>query len=297
MEKSASCRNSRRANALIKNVDGNSESQREANSPSGRVDGEANASVRNEHQDRALANDITQMIESWEPPPPRLCRIYKVPHEIRRGNEEAYTPMVISIGPFHHGDERLKPMEELKVKYFKLLVQKSALDVENSLSTIRSKEIDIRRCYEEPSMLSSDDYVKMILMDASFIIVHFLTFHDKEWESLVSGNHLIASQRSLGMLGNDTVLVENQLPFFVIEELYNLAFPSHSNCISFKELTFKVLANFYFPGMLYDPNLKIMHFVDLLRTIFLPNQSLPDRVSFNSKFALCTQRASCTRLE
>lgn len=112
--------------------------------------------------DRALANDITQMIESWEPPSPRLCRNYRVPHAIHRGNEEAYTPDIISIGPFHHGDKRLKPMEELKVKYFTILVKESALDVENSLSTIRIMEKDIRRCYEEPSMLSSDDYVKMI---------------------------------------------------------------------------------------------------------------------------------------
>ncbi|KAE8037745.1 hypothetical protein FH972_010309 [Carpinus fangiana] len=74
MEKSAAAEIHEEANALIKNVDGNSESQREANSPSGRVDREANASVRNEHQDTALANDITQMIESWEPPPPRKTK-------------------------------------------------------------------------------------------------------------------------------------------------------------------------------------------------------------------------------
>ncbi|MED6198727.1 hypothetical protein PIB30_069282 [Stylosanthes scabra] len=38
------------------------------------------------------------------------CCIYKVPHEIRRLNKDAYTPMVISIGPLHHGNSRLQFM-------------------------------------------------------------------------------------------------------------------------------------------------------------------------------------------
>ncbi|KAL6202972.1 hypothetical protein ACLB2K_026676 [Fragaria x ananassa] len=40
--------------------------------------------------------------------------IYRVPEKLRRLNENAYTPRVVSIGPFHHGKESLKPMEEHK---------------------------------------------------------------------------------------------------------------------------------------------------------------------------------------
>ena len=35
------------------------------------------------------------------------CFIYKVPPALRKVNHDAYTPMLISIGPFHHKDEKL----------------------------------------------------------------------------------------------------------------------------------------------------------------------------------------------
>ena len=40
------------------------------------------------------------------------CRIYKVPYHLRKWNEEAYTPQVISIGPYHHSKKEFQPMEK-----------------------------------------------------------------------------------------------------------------------------------------------------------------------------------------
>jgi hypothetical protein len=81
---------------------------------------EASSTSRKENQDRVLANNITEMLERSEPPPlsPECC-ICRVPHVIRKLNEEAYTPQVISIGPFHHGNKILETMEMVKVRYFK----------------------------------------------------------------------------------------------------------------------------------------------------------------------------------
>jgi hypothetical protein len=258
-------------NAWIINVNETSESQREPKSLSGNesqseeVDREANSSIENEHQDRVLANDITQMLESSEPPISRkYCYIYRVPHDIRKLSKEAYTPQIISIGPFHHGHKRLEPMKKLKVRYFKIFVQKAVLNVEKLVSTVRNMEGDVRRCYAETSEISSDNYVKMILLDVSFIIVRFLIFKHAEWghyqESTVFSEQLL----------EDMLLLENQLPFFVLEELYNFAFASSSNYPSFTQLTFEFFA-FYNPQkMSPHPNLRIMHFVDLIRTFFLP---------------------------
>ena len=39
---------------------------------------------------------------------PDCCR---VPSTIRRHKEEPYTPKVVSVGPFYHGNERLRDME------------------------------------------------------------------------------------------------------------------------------------------------------------------------------------------
>ena len=66
----------------------------------------------------------------------------------------SYTPQVVSIGPFPHKNKRLKSMEE-----FKELV-----------GTIREMEESIRRCYAETIDLTSDSFVKMILVDVCFIL-------------------------------------------------------------------------------------------------------------------------------
>ena len=46
------------------------------------------------------------------------CCIYRAPKRLRNINKEAYTPKLISIGPFHLGDPELREMEMLKVRYF-----------------------------------------------------------------------------------------------------------------------------------------------------------------------------------
>jgi hypothetical protein len=275
MAESASAEIQEEANALIINVNENSESEWEANSASGNesqngeVDREANL------LDRALANNITQMLESSEPPLSPECCIYKVPTELRKVNEQAYTPKVISIGPFHHGDERLKTMEKLKVTYFKIFVEKVELNVENLVTTVRDREARVRRCYSHASGLSSDDYVKMILLDASFIIVVFLLRCSKEWRRYYELTTF--SRRLMAIASRDIWLLENQLPFFIIEELYNLAFPARSNYHSFTRLTceyFEKLVKGLFlhqnkPPMFPYSTFKIMHFAELLRTFSL----------------------------
>ncbi|XP_062176226.1 putative UPF0481 protein At3g02645 [Alnus glutinosa] len=246
-------------------------------SQNGEVDTEANL------LDRALANNIALMLESSEPLLSSKCCIYKVPTDLRKLNEEAYTPEVISIGHFHRGDERLKTMERLKVTYFKIFVKKVKLNVENLVTTIRAREACIRHCYSHTSGLSSDDYVKMILLDASFIIVVFHLFYDEEWRRCY--NLTTFSLRLIVIVMRDICLLENQLPFFIIEELYNLAFPSHLNYRSFTQLAygiFEILVRELFslqiePTMSPYPDFKIMHFADLLRTFSLPQSQRPQQ--------------------
>jgi hypothetical protein len=251
----------------------------------------ANASIGNEGNEvqyKELVIEITQMLKSCKPPfyslSPGLC-IYKVPRHIRELNEKVYTPTYISIGPFHRGNKNLKTMEKFKVNYFKIFVKKAALNVEELVSTIKDWEQDVRGCYaengekdvcdclEKNGKITSDDYVKMIMLDASFIIVFFLNWYrSKEWKN--DDEFTILTPQ----LKEDMLLLENQLPFFVIEKLYSHAFPSWSNYPSFIELAFKFFKGYNTQDMPPNPNLKIKHFVDLLRTFFLPEpQKLPQR--------------------
>ncbi|XP_054815265.1 UPF0481 protein At3g47200-like [Prosopis cineraria] len=65
------------------------------------------------------------------------CCIYRVPLTIRHLNEEAYTPKVISIGPFHYGDPRLQDMEEHKQILFKAFMQRAKTSLDDLVGFVK----------------------------------------------------------------------------------------------------------------------------------------------------------------
>ena len=98
------------------------------------------------------------------------CSIYKVPYHLRKWNEESYTPRSISIGPYHHNKEKFQTMEKHKVRYFRSFMQRTEINLENLVTTIRKMEDIIRPCYVDTVQLERDDFVKMIVLDATFIL-------------------------------------------------------------------------------------------------------------------------------
>jgi uncharacterized protein with von Willebrand factor type A (vWA) domain len=86
---------------------------------------------------------------------------------------KAYTPQVISIGPFHHSKKKLKTMEKYKAQYLKSFTEGAEINLENLIHAIKYLEKSIRECYVETIPLRSDGFVKMVKMDASFIIEFF----------------------------------------------------------------------------------------------------------------------------
>jgi len=115
-----------------------------------------------------------------EPPLWPGCCIYRVPKNLRNINKEAYTPKLVSIGPFHHNLIELRGMEMQKLRYFKDFLYRTRKSQECLLKIIQNNEVRIRHCYSEDCKLSSTDFVKMILLDAIFIIELFLKVRDKK---------------------------------------------------------------------------------------------------------------------
>ncbi|KAL4655092.1 hypothetical protein ACB092_01G425900 [Castanea dentata] len=195
-----------------------------------------------------------------------------VPYHIRSVNPQAYTPNVISIGPFHHFDEKLQTMEKYKVAYLRGFIARVGIDLEKFVSIIK-KEMEemIRCCYAETSSrsMSSDDFVKMISLDAIFILELFHRYSTDSWDI---NDPLLTNQWMIPFVMLDLTLLENQLPFFVLEKLFNLAFGNHSN-FSLIQLTFEFFEDY---NVMHCEKVEIEHFTDLIRTFQLPPLRQPD---------------------
>ncbi|KAL2530015.1 hypothetical protein Fot_22625 [Forsythia ovata] len=147
--------------------------------------------------------------------------IFRVGDHLRSINPDAYDPEIIAIGPFHRGKHHLQKMEQHKVRYLKLVLErKDELSLERCVTAMRHLEDRARKCYAEDIQLDKDEFVKMLLLDGCFIIEFLRKFQNikcrDEDDPIFHYGH-IQSQ-----LFHDLMEFENQIPFFIIDSLFDM---------------------------------------------------------------------------
>ncbi|GKV06847.1 hypothetical protein SLEP1_g18673 [Rubroshorea leprosula] len=148
------------------------------------------------------------------------CSIFRVPNLLRQTNEKAYEPHIISIGPYHHGKDHLKGMEVHKMHYLKRLLQRRGeTSAHRYLMALKDEEKKIRECYAEPlnPKFDGDALAKMMILDGCFII-------ELIRENQTETQKIDVDFRNFNRfsLKRDLLLVENQLPFFVLTKLFQM---------------------------------------------------------------------------
>ncbi|XP_010520649.2 PREDICTED: UPF0481 protein At3g47200-like [Tarenaya hassleriana] len=225
----------------------------------------------------ALVDAIKEKLESLSSLSSKCC-IYRVPERLRRLNPEAYSPRVVSIGPLHHGKEELQAMEEHKLRYMQSFIYRTSLSIEELVQVVRTWEEKARDCYTETLELSSDDFVKMLIVDGSFVVEFILRCR---YPNLTGENDRIVKRPSMTSdVFRDMILLENQLPGFVVKDTFGLLSDHYLEQIQ----PFPESIQHHFRGLL--PNIctsEADHFVDLLRCSCLP--SIP-RISERHKMNL-----------
>ena len=170
--------------------------------------------------------DINAMFESSEqqfsigglnsvPDHLRNGGLNSVPDHLRKVDEQDFTPLLISIGPIHRSNSKLQTMKKWKVEFCKFLIQRTNMDLQNLVYEIRVREKAIRSYYAETvvSSISSDDFVTMILLDGMFILVYLVSCSRSSVDIRIP-------EWMHSFLQSDLVLLENQLPFFVLKVLF-----------------------------------------------------------------------------
>lgn len=177
--------------------------------------------------------------------PTRDCCIYRVPKALRDIKPEAYTPRLISIGPLHHrttiktrsGEETVGPppvqveeesvsagemmMETVKLEYLKSLFYKRIRrNLQELRDIVEQRKERIRRCYEETKPKDDVEFVNIILKDSLFIIELFLKTYEAEKDQ---NDFILGKPWRRTAVMDDLMLLENQLPYFIIDDLYRHA--------------------------------------------------------------------------
>ncbi|KAJ0231909.1 hypothetical protein HA466_0295620 [Hirschfeldia incana] len=220
-------------------------------------------------QGKSLVDSIKTKLESLSSLSDQCC-IYKVPNKLRRLNPDVYSPRLVSFGPFHRGREDLQAMEEHKYRYLQSFLPRATFSLEDLVRVARTWEEDARSCYAEDVKLNSEEFVKMLVVDGSFLVELILR---SRYPHLVTENDRIFGKPwMITDVCRDMILIENQLPFFIVKGYFNLLTPyyqqgtpsilemvkSHFSCF-LSNIDDKMFES-------ADPE----HFVDLLRSCYLP---------------------------
>nr|XP_011458876.1 PREDICTED: UPF0481 protein At3g47200-like [Fragaria vesca subsp. vesca] len=240
--------------------------------------------------------------------------IFRVPYVLRRQNPEAYTPDVVSIGPFHHYPEDRKKeegkggkegKEGIREKDFQLIerVKRSYLNeilagMDNitlegliiKLSDQKS-EGEFEQCasdfYAEPlDHIPSKDFIEMMIVDGCFLLQLFRKFNHP---NLRAFDDLVFNMDCMfHFLCHDILLLENQLPWFVIHSLYNLThklYPTEASLSTLILEAFSILPSLKQSCSSYKNHLlrdklegDFLHILDLLRcSIVIPLRTIEGR--------------------
>ncbi|KAF5802282.1 hypothetical protein HanRHA438_Chr06g0266901 [Helianthus annuus] len=215
----------------------------------------------------------------------RHRRIQKVPPLLLEGergrrNREYYEPAVVSLGPYHYKQARLAAAEEYKL----ITLEEYGLSTGKTIKSLYNRVFEVvhdaRKCYIDGSTdgYNDEEFSRMMLRDGCFVLFFI--------ECISTGNNkVLLNNEYLGALGfanvvRDLFLLENQIPFVVLEVLLTLKFPDDKgedilngffNYLNFGEVVIRDESLF--------GNKKPLHLLELYRSYFI---SLPASLALGS---------------
>lgn len=218
--------------------------------------------------------------------PPRLlsksagkksCCIFRVPQSFVEVHGKSYEPHIVSIGPYHHGEDHVKMIQEHKWRYLGNLLNRlknaKGLGLEDFLKAVEPLEMKARECYSETIHLDTDEFVELLVLDGIFLIELFRLVAGLV--AVEANDPLISVTWILSSFYKDFLRLENQIPFFVLECLFDLSkLPGEES-----GHTLATLALGFFNNTMLRPyddiaNYKYhegVHLLDLVRSSFIPS--------------------------
>ncbi|XWS10436.1 hypothetical protein CRYUN_Cryun39dG0077900 [Craigia yunnanensis] len=134
---------------------------------------------------------------------------------------EFQEPQLTSIGPYHKGKNL--PLEKYKYYFLEKFMSRTrnqGKDLCFYIQHMMTLEWRIRRCYAEDLPMSTSEFIKMMLVDGCFVM-EILHHCDRSEES--EDGFFPIEPWQIPVLVQDLLMLENQIPFFVLEKLLDLS--------------------------------------------------------------------------
>ncbi|KAK3431587.1 hypothetical protein EUGRSUZ_E03393 [Eucalyptus grandis] len=222
------------------------------------------------------------------------CSIFRVPQALAGGNAEASRPLIVSIGPYHHGEPQLQMLQEHKWRYLRTMLEQTqphGVGLEDLINTVALKVEMIRQCYSESTeCFSGPDLVKMMVVDGCFII-QFL----RQLAEVIRMDPPLNNLYVLNSVARDLLRLENQVPYFVLEDLFETtnvpeATWSLANLASHFFSCFDVGPDYVLEMLI---NIKGVHLLDSFRMSLMPQSQQDNPVE---KISYCPLIRSASEL-
>ncbi|XP_062105476.1 UPF0481 protein At3g47200-like [Humulus lupulus] len=178
-----------------------------------------------------LATELEKLIsDNVSMAPQHSPCIFRVPNILSRHKPEAYAPYAFSFGPFHYAKSHLQATQKIKLRYLHELTSRFP-DPKGKLMELTAVIIEVqneaRECYEGSIDMNMDEFVKVLVLDGCFLIELFCKCMyinlNKKDDPIVGANCMTT------ILFHDLILLENQIPWLVLECLFEMSITPQIN--------------------------------------------------------------------
>ncbi|OMO56594.1 hypothetical protein COLO4_35595 [Corchorus olitorius] len=265
-----------------------------------------NSDCSNVKSTKQLAKEIglkLDLLKNSEHVTPNYC-IFRIPSKLCDQNLAAYFPQYAHIGPLVYYEFVSRHEEDDKRIYLASFLQRAKEapkqnNLNDFIALIKKALPKIRGCYERTYYRYYDPHsdkmrqnkragdldslflIEMILTDAAFIIELFLRAYSKDWRK--ENDAIFTKLGTMHDIKQDLILLQNQLPLFLLRDMYELAFITGNNpdFPSFLHVTCHFFSHYYNQNISIKDMLstnndyrskleEAKHFTDLVRTFQHP---------------------------
>ncbi|XP_059643815.1 putative UPF0481 protein At3g02645 [Cornus florida] len=209
--------------------------------------------------------------------------IFNVPKTLMASDPDSYIPQEVALGPYHYWRPELYEMQGYKLAAAKRIQnQLQSLKFQNLVNQLIGLELRIRASYHKYLDFNGETLAWMMAIDASFMLEFLQIYALKEGKTLtrISSrmSHLVdisGSKSAHNAILRDMVMLENQIPLFVLRKMLEFQFSSLELSDDMLQSMFMGLSKEISPFKMKEklPNVQVSkcsHLLDFLYHLIVP---------------------------